>query len=93
MGAVLKPGGMLVTTVRDGQVEQQGKDAGRTGKEYMAKPSGENLAEIVKLVADGKVRVHVAKTVTLDKAADAQKETENEHPLGKVVITPQGWSA
>ncbi len=89
--AVLKPGGVLVSTIRDGQTEQQGQGAGRTGKDYMAKPNGEDLAEIVKLVADGKVRVHVAKTFgPLDKAVDAQKEAENEHPLGKVVITPQG---
>ncbi|MBE7218244.1 MAG: NADP-dependent oxidoreductase [Caulobacteraceae bacterium] len=88
--AVLKPGGRLVTTVPDGQVEQQGRDAGREGKQYMAKPSAENLAEMAGLVADGKVRVHVDKTFPLDKAADAQKEVENEHPLGKVVIQPQG---
>ena len=88
--AVLKPGGKLVTTVRDGQAQAQGREAGREGLEFEAKPDGETLAEVAGLVVDGKVRVHVAKSFTLDKAADAQTHLADEHPLGKLVLTTQG---
>ena len=90
--AVVKPGGRLVTTVPDGQVEDQASAAGRgvSGTQYMAEPNGDDLAHIAELVAQGRVRVHVAKTFPLDKAAEAQDHAETEHPIGKVVLKPGG---
>ena len=90
--ATLKPGGRLVTTVPDGQVGDQAQAAGegRSGVQYMAEPRAEILDEVVRLVADGRVRVHVAETFALDKAGDAQGRGEQDHPLGKLVLTPAG---
>ena len=89
--AVLKPGGRLVTTVPDGQVEAQAQAAGegRSGVQYMAEPRAEILEEVVRLVAEGRVRVHVAETFALDKAGEAQTRGEKDHPIGKLVLTPE----
>ena len=87
---VLKPGGRLVSTVQDGQTEAQGRAAGRSGVEYAAHPDAGQLAEIAGLVAGGKVRVHIDKSFPLDKASDAQSHVETAHPMGKVLIKPEG---
>jgi NADPH2:quinone reductase len=49
--------------------------------------SGAVLAEIVGLVADGKLDPHVSDVVPLDRAAEALASVETGHARGKVVIS------
>ena len=87
---LLKAGGLLVTTVPDGETESQAQAAGegRRGVEYSAKPRGEDLARMVGLVAEGKVRVHLDKTFPLAEVQEAHKHLEGDHPLGKAILKP-----
>lgn len=89
--ALLKPGGKLVSAVRGGSAEDDAQAAGggRTGVQYAAHPDAGQLAEIAGLVAGGKVRVHIDKSFSLDKAADAQTHVETGHPKGKVLLKPE----
>jgi NADPH:quinone reductase-like Zn-dependent oxidoreductase len=52
----------------------------------MAKPNGKQLAEIGRLIDEGKVRVTVSKVYPLEEAAEAQRALENEHARGKIVL-------
>lgn len=82
---VLRRGGILVSTL--GQPDEA--EAARLGvraKGYTAQPNASQLAEIVGLVEQGKVRPVVTKTFGLDEAGAAQRFLEKEHPRGKVVL-------
>lgn len=48
--------------------------------------SAERLAELVRLVATGRLNVHVRQVYTLDEAADAHRDVETGHGRGKVVL-------
>ncbi|AYY15619.1 NADP-dependent oxidoreductase [Actinobacteria bacterium YIM 96077] len=52
------------------------------------KRSTERLAELVRLYAEGKLRVHLHAAFSLDDAAKAHREVETGHVRGKVVLVP-----
>jgi len=84
--AVLKPGGTLISTVQNPDAAKAAEKHLKAER-YMATPNGEDLAEIAALIDAGKVKVVVAKTFPLVQAADAHRFLENDHPIGKVVLT------
>lgn len=47
-----------------------------------------NLAANLALVADGKLRLRIARTFGLDESGEAQRESEDGHAPGKLVIVP-----
>lgn len=49
-------------------------------------PDGEQLAQIGKLIEDGKVKAKVDKVFDLDKVSDAFSYLETGHAKGKVVL-------
>ncbi|WP_436532532.1 NADP-dependent oxidoreductase [Actinoplanes sp. HUAS TT8] len=49
--------------------------------------SAARLAELVDLHTRGRLRIHVRATYPLERAADAHRDVESRHGLGKVVIT------
>jgi NADPH:quinone reductase-like Zn-dependent oxidoreductase len=51
-------------------------------------PNAKQLDHISKLVDDGKIRVPVSKTYSLDETGQALKDIESLHAQGKTVITP-----
>ncbi|MFF5860136.1 NADP-dependent oxidoreductase [Streptomyces sp. NPDC012751] len=48
--------------------------------------SAERLAELAGLVADGKLAIHIRKTLPLAQAAEAHRELETGHGRGKIVL-------
>ncbi|WP_020667094.1 zinc-binding dehydrogenase [Amycolatopsis nigrescens] len=48
----------------------------------------EDLAEVLKLLAEGKISPLIAKTAALEEAADVQRQLEQGAVTGKVVLTP-----
>jgi NADPH:quinone reductase-like Zn-dependent oxidoreductase len=90
-GKVLKDGGTLVTTV--GLAEGLGEDRHIRAAHYMAEPNSTQLAEIAKLIDEGKVRVVVDAVFLLADAARAQEMLEKEHIRGKVVLEVSADSA
>lgn len=51
-----------------------------------AKPSGEDMQQIAKLMAAGQLRAVIDKTFPLEQTAAAHQYAETSHPSGKVVI-------
>jgi NADPH:quinone reductase-like Zn-dependent oxidoreductase len=82
---VLKNGGILVSTLGDPDKQKASEHAVRVAG-YMAKPNGQQLAEIGRLIDEGKVRVTVSKVYPLEEAVEAQRALEKEHARGKIVL-------
>lgn len=82
---VLKPGGILVTTVGL-QHKDQLESAGIKGKEYFSQSVPEDLNQIAALIDEGKVKPVIAKVLPLAQAAEAQKESAGGHVRGKIVL-------
>ena len=84
--AVLKPGGIIVSTLTEPDQDRAARE-GKRGTRYTAQPNAAQLGEITALIDAGKVRVHVDRTFALEQAATAQKSLEEDHVRGKIVLT------
>jgi NADPH:quinone reductase-like Zn-dependent oxidoreductase len=65
--------------------------AGRYGAKTDGNAKGASaavLAELAKLIADGKLQIPIARAYPLDKVRDAYRELEQRHTLGKIVLRP-----
>jgi NADPH:quinone reductase-like Zn-dependent oxidoreductase len=82
---VLKKGGALVSTLTQ-PPEDKSKAHGVRGLRYTAQPNANELAEIGRLIDEGKVKVTIAKTFPLTEARAAQDYLDTEHVRGKVVL-------
>src|SRR5690606_28431473 len=76
--AALKRGGTLVSTLGQPS-EDKAREHGVTAKGYMVHTNAEQLAEIARLIDDGKVRPYVQATYPLQEVAKAQEHVEREH--------------
>lgn len=83
--AVVKPGGIIVSTLAEPSREKARKRGAR-GTHYMTEPNAAQLAEIGRLIDEGKVRPHVDATFPLTDVAMAEGRLENEHVRGKIVL-------
>jgi NADPH:quinone reductase-like Zn-dependent oxidoreductase len=84
--AVLKDGGRLVSTLGPPSAEEAAAHHAEATA-FMAEPKSDQLAEIAKLIDNGKVKVFVQRTLPLSEARQAHEQLENEHSQGKVVLT------
>ena len=82
---MIKSGGALVSTLQKPD-EELARRRNVRALYYMARPDAAQLAEIAKLVDEGKVRPHVQSTFPLREAANAQQTLEKEHIRGKIVL-------
>jgi NADPH:quinone reductase-like Zn-dependent oxidoreductase len=82
---VLKPGGILVSTLTAPSPEKARAHNAR-GMRYTVEESGAELAEIAALIDAGKVRPTVSRTFPLREAKAAQQTVEEGHTQGKVVL-------
>jgi len=84
--ATLKKGGMLVSTLEPN--EAKAKEAGvRIAPRYHAEPNAEQLGQVADLMADGTLRIEVARTFPFAEVREAYRFTKEGHPRGKVVLT------
>jgi len=84
--AVLKSGGTLVSTLGQPSKEKaQARNA--TGKGFMVQPNAQQLAEIARLIDEGKVRPYVQAVYPMRNVAEAQMHLEREHAQGKTVLS------
>lgn len=86
--AVLKPGGILVSTLKQPD-EEKLREYKVRGTHYMAKPDSKELAAIGDLIAQGKVRPAVSAAYPFAEVAEAQRQLEKGHVRGKIVILMQ----
>jgi NADPH:quinone reductase-like Zn-dependent oxidoreductase len=82
---LLRHGGVLVTTLTDPS-QDKAREYGVSAMRYTVEADGLELAEIVSLVATGKVKPHVQNTYPLRSAADALASVEEGHSVGKIVM-------
>ncbi len=85
---VLKPGGRMVTIAADSEAtdDPRIKDAF-----FIVEPNSHQLAEIGKLLDQGRLRVFVDAEVPLSEAAAAySRKVESRHGYGKMVIVMPG---
>jgi NADPH:quinone reductase-like Zn-dependent oxidoreductase len=54
----------------------------------MAGASADTLAELARLIADGRLEVPIARVYPLAEVRAAYRELERRHTLGKIVLTP-----
>jgi NADPH:quinone reductase-like Zn-dependent oxidoreductase len=83
--AVLKPGGILVSTLGQPSREKAKEHRAR-GAGYMAQPNAGQLSEIARLIDAGKIRPVIAATSPLNAAALAELLQEVGHVHGKLVL-------
>lgn len=83
----LKKGGFLVTAVRpfpEGKAEQYGVQAARVA----VKSSAKQLAEINRLISEGKLKTHVETILPLAEVKKALRLSESGRTRGKIVLRP-----
>jgi NADPH:quinone reductase-like Zn-dependent oxidoreductase len=82
---VLKKGGMLINLV--GEIDEAAaKKAGVTGIEFAMEYDTEDLAEIARLVAQGKIKPHITHVMQLDQARTALDLNQEGKSHGKIVL-------
>ena len=84
--AVLKKGGILVTTLTEPSAEEARKHGVRATR-YTVQADGDELSEISQLIDAGKVKPKVTRTFPLQSAAQALDAVEHGHSEGKIVLT------
>jgi NADPH:quinone reductase-like Zn-dependent oxidoreductase len=83
--AVIKPGGILVTTVAP-EIEDEAKEKKIRIESFTAQSYPEDLAEIADLIDNGVVNPVVSAVVNLQDARKAEELSGQHHTRGKVVI-------
>jgi NADPH:quinone reductase-like Zn-dependent oxidoreductase len=79
---------VLVSTLTEPS-QQKAAECGVRALLYTVENDGSELAEIVELVASGKVKPHVSKTFPLEQAAHAMGVVEGGGSAGKIVLSPE----
>ena len=54
----------------------------------LAGASAETLAELARLIAEGRLEIPIARVYPLAEVRDAYRELERRHTLGKIVLRP-----
>jgi NADPH:quinone reductase-like Zn-dependent oxidoreductase len=83
---VLKDGGALISTLNEPSPEKAKQKNARAAR-YTARPDGRQLAEIADLIDRGKVRVHVSRIFDFADLERAQRQLQEGHNRGKLVVT------
>lgn len=83
--SVLKPGGLLVSTVRKPDAVR-GREARATGKHFATRSDGAQLAALAALYARGEMRVQIDAVMPLAQAGQALARSMGGHARGKLVL-------
>ncbi|MDF1655260.1 MAG: NADP-dependent oxidoreductase [Coxiellaceae bacterium] len=86
---VLKPHGLIVTvpTITRDKILEAAKELTVEATGMLAETNLDDLSYIAELCANQKVRIQIAKTFPLDKAAEAHTMLEAKQTQGKIVLT------
>lgn len=87
---VLKPGGMLVSTIQAPSQEEADAHGVRQGMVYASPPIGKVLSEVAEMVDAGRIKPHVSTVLPLEEVATAHQMIEGRHTRGKLVIRVGG---
>jgi NADPH:quinone reductase-like Zn-dependent oxidoreductase len=82
---VLKPGGRIVSTLQPPSESEAAMHRAK-GEAFMVEPNRDELAQIGRLIDEGKVSVFLQQTFPLADACRAHDHLEHDHVRGKVVL-------
>jgi NADPH:quinone reductase-like Zn-dependent oxidoreductase len=83
---VLKPGGMLVSTIQQPSEETAAAHGVRQALVMSSPPIGEVLTEVAGLVDTGQIKPHVSSVLPLQEIRKAHEMIEGKHTCGKIVL-------
>jgi NADPH:quinone reductase-like Zn-dependent oxidoreductase len=83
---VLKPGGMLVSTVQAPADETAKAHGMRQAMVYSSPPIGKVLTEVAELVDAGQIKPHVSIVLPLEEIRKAHDILADRHTRGKIVL-------
>lgn len=83
---VLKPGGIIISTIQGPSQEMADAHGVRQGMVFSAPPIGKTLTEVAGFVKSGKIKPHVSMVLPLEEAAKAHTMIEGKHTRGKIVL-------
>jgi NADPH:quinone reductase-like Zn-dependent oxidoreductase len=83
---VLKPGGMLVSTVQAPSEETAAAHGVRQAMVFSTPPIGKVLTEVAGLVDSGQIKPHVSSVLPLQEIRKAHEMIEAKHTRGKIVL-------
>ena len=81
----MKQGGVLVSTLSEPS-QEKARSLGARGELYFSRPNAGELAAIGELIDAGKLTPHVHAVFPLASVREAQRELEQHHVRGKVVV-------
>jgi NADPH:quinone reductase-like Zn-dependent oxidoreductase len=84
--ATLKRGGLLVSTLEPDEAAAAAHGV-RTVPRWHATPDAVALGHVLDLIAEGTVRIEIARRFRLDEVEAAHRFARTDHPRGKVVLT------
>jgi NADPH:quinone reductase-like Zn-dependent oxidoreductase len=87
---VLKPGGILVSTIEAPSEETAAALGVRQAMVFSFPPVGKVLTEIAALVDAGKIKPHVSAVLPLKEVQRAHEMIEGNHTRGKIVLQVAG---
>lgn len=82
---VLKDGGALISTLAKPS-QEKAREHHAHAENYMARPNADELAEIGRLIDEGRVHPHIHAVYPLEQVAEAQRALERGHVRGKIVL-------
>jgi len=83
---VLKPGGMLISTVQAPSPEMAAEHGVNQAMVYSTPPIREVLTEVAALVDAGQIKPYVSAVLPLEETAKAHEMIEGRHTRGKIVL-------
>jgi NADPH:quinone reductase-like Zn-dependent oxidoreductase len=83
---VLKPGGMLVSTVQAPSEASAAEHGVRYAMVLSSPPIGQVLTEVSRLVDSGRIKPHVSSILPLEEIRKAHSLIEGKHTRGKIVL-------
>jgi NADPH:quinone reductase-like Zn-dependent oxidoreductase len=83
---VLKPGGMLVSTIQAPSQEMATAHGVRQAMVFSMPPIGKVLTEVATLVDSGQIKPHISAVLPLEEVARAHEMIESRHTRGKIVL-------
>src|SRR6185295_15356762 len=95
---VLKKGGILVTLTEEPR-QDFARESGVRATMIGVRPDGGRLADIGKIIDDGKLRPLVQAVLPLEQAKKALELSRSRHVAGKIVLTiwtiasARGWTS
>jgi NADPH:quinone reductase-like Zn-dependent oxidoreductase len=87
--AVLKKGGIIVSIVGS-PPQAKARELGVRAASILVHPSSDELAQIAKLLDEGKIKPVVTHVFPLKDVAKAHEQSETKHTRGKIVLEVMG---